>query len=75
MNKSEFLALVQEAIDTEDELSDDTELESIEEYDSLAVLGLMSMFDDMEVDVTPQQIEDSQKVSDLLKFAEDKISG
>jgi len=73
MKLEEFLELLAETIDTEEELAIETLLEDIEEYDSIAVLSLMSMFDEMGVKVTPNDFKNIEKVADLVRLAGDKI--
>ena len=73
MKKDEFLELLAETMDTEEELNEDMNLEDIEEYDSIAILSLMSMYDEMGVKVTPNDFKNLEKVSDLIKLAGDKI--
>ena len=73
MSRDEFLELLEETIDCEDELSFDMELEEIAEYDSIAILSLMSMYDEMGVRVSPKDFEELKKVSDLLTLAGDSV--
>jgi len=73
MKKDDFLELLAETMDTEEELNEDMNLEDIEEYDSIAILSLMSMYDEMGVKVTPNDFKNLEKVSDLIKLAGDKI--
>jgi len=69
MKKDEFLELLAETIDTEDELNDEMNLDDIEEYDSIAILSLMSMYDELGIKVTPNDFKDLKKVADLIKLA------
>ncbi len=73
MTRDEFLELLAETIDTEDELYEELALDEVEEYDSIAVLSLMSMYDDMGVKVSPSDFQDLKTVMDLIKLADDKI--
>jgi acyl carrier protein len=73
MKKDEFLEVLAETIDTEEELNEDMNLEDIEEYDSIAVLSLMSMYDEMGVKVTPKDFNNLETIKDLIKLAGDKI--
>jgi hypothetical protein len=41
MTKEEFIELLIETIDTEDEINENTLLDEIEEYDSIAILILL----------------------------------
>ena len=73
MKKDDFLELLAETIDTEEELNEDMNLEDIEEYDSIAVLSLMSMYDEMGVKVTPKDFNNLETIKDLIKLAGDTI--
>jgi len=73
MTKEEFLELLAETMDTEEELDEKTSLDEIDEYDSIAVLSLMSMYDEMRVKVTPNDFKDLKTVADLIGLAGDNI--
>jgi len=73
MSEAEFLEAIAEALDTEMELSRDTILDDIDEYDSIGVLSLMSYFDEIGIKVSPSDFETFEKVEDLIKLAGDKI--
>ena len=44
-------------------------LEAIEEYDSLAALSLMAMYDELGVNVLPKDFENLKTVKDLVTLA------
>jgi len=73
MTKSEFLELLAETIDTECELNEELLLDEIEEYDSIAILSLMSMYDDLDLKVGPTDFKDLKTVADLMHLAGSKI--
>ena len=73
MTKNEFLELLAETIDTEVELHEDLLLDEIEEYDSIAILSLMSMYDELGVKVGPSDFQDLKTVKELINLAGDKI--
>jgi acyl carrier protein len=73
MTKKEFLELIAETIDTENELNEELLLDEIEEYDSIAILSLMSMYDEMGVKVTPSDFQNLKTIADLIKLAGEKI--
>ena len=73
MTKNEFLELLAETIDTEVELHEDLLLDEIEEYDSIAILSLMSMYDELSVKVSPLDFQNLKTVADLINLAGDKI--
>ena len=74
MTQDEFIELIAETIDTEDEISPETELDDIEEYDSIAVLSLMSMYDELGIKVAPDNFKELQTVAELITLAGDKIA-
>jgi len=73
MKKEEFVELLAETIDTEDEISKDTLLDEIEEYDSIAILSLMSMYDEIGVKVSPNDFINLKTIEDLITLAGDNI--
>jgi acyl carrier protein len=73
VNKKEFLELLEETIDCEESLNENMNLEDIEEYDSIAILSLMSMYDEMGIKVSPKDFEDLKNISDLINLAGDII--
>lgn len=75
MTQQEFLEGIAEALDCEVELSGDTILDDIDEYDSIGVLSLMSYFDELGIKVSPNDFEKFERVQDLINLAGDKIDG
>ena len=75
MNQVEFLKLLQDLMQTEVELEEELKLEDLEEFDSLAILSLVSMYDKLGVNVRPGDIADAVTVLDLIKMGENKING
>ncbi len=73
MTKDNFLELLAETIDTEMELEETTLLDDIEEYDSIAVLSLMSLYDELSVKVSPRDFENLKVVADLIELVGEKI--
>ncbi len=70
MTRDEMIEAIAEVIDTEATLTPETPLESLEEYDSVAVLSLMSWFDELGISVAPKDFEGLKTVADLLALAE-----
>jgi|ETNmetMinimDraft_20_1059909.scaffolds.fasta_scaffold41034_3 acyl carrier protein len=75
MKQVEFLKLLQDLMQTEVELEEELKLEDLEEFDSLAILSLVSMYDKLGVNVRPGDIADAVTVLDLIKMGENKING
>jgi hypothetical protein len=49
-------------------------LAEIEEYDSLAILNLLSVYDQIGAPVSPDQIKQASTVEDLVRLAGDALS-
>jgi acyl carrier protein len=69
MSEADLIEGIKEVIDTEMELSRETLLEEIDYYDSVAVLSLMSYFDELGVGVAPKDFEELKTVGDLVDLA------
>ena len=69
MTKQEFITQLRESIQTEMDLNEKTLLSEIPEWDSLAMLGLLALFDELEVEVGIDELEECKSVKDLLKKA------
>ena len=70
-----MIEAIAEVIDTEMELTPQTKLEAIDYYDSVAVLSLMSWFDEIGVSVAPKDFEGLETVDDLVGLAKEKVDG
>ena len=79
MNVKELLIVVAEALEYEDELhldqnieeiDEDYELfdEDIEEWDSLGVLSIVSMLDDLSISINLEDLEEIKTVKDFVKL-------
>jgi len=75
VTKEEMIEAIAEVIDTEMELTPQTKLEAIDYYDSVAVLSLMSWFDEIGVSVAPKDFEGLETVDDLVGLAKEKVDG
>jgi acyl carrier protein len=66
----DLLQRLAETLDVEETLSAETVLESLEEWDSLGALTVVSMFnDELGVTVTSEQVAAAVTVGDLLQLA------
>ncbi|MBU0574114.1 MAG: phosphopantetheine-binding protein [Candidatus Margulisiibacteriota bacterium] len=75
MTKQELLKEIKNALQRDDDIAEDMELESIEEWDSLAALTLLSLYDQLfSVTFTMAEIGKCRKVSDLVALVGDKVS-
>ena len=69
MTQEEFLTHLQNEIQIERELRLDDKLSDIPEWDSLAMLATLSVFDEIGVEVSIDELEQCQSVRDILKKA------
>ena len=74
MKKRDFLELLKETIGMEEDLEEEMLLEDIEEYDSLAVLSLMAMYDELGVNVIPKDFRKLKRVKELVALAGEDLS-
>ena len=74
MNKRDFLELLKETMGMEEDLEEEMLLEDIEEYDSLAVLSLMAMYDELGVNVIPKDFRNLKRVKDLVVLAGENVN-
>jgi len=72
MKKEEFIVLLEEAIDIE-ELNENMLLNEIDGYDSIAILSLMSIYDEINVKVSPNDFKDLKTINDLIQSAGNEI--
>ena len=70
MKINEFLEAISEALDCEKELTIDQKVEDIEEWDSLGILSLVSMFDEMGIPVELEKFEHIETIKQLVDLAE-----
>jgi acyl carrier protein len=68
MNVKELLSMVAEALDYEDELRLDQNIEDIEEWDSLGVLSIVSMMDDLSISINLDDLEEIRTVEEFVKL-------
>lgn len=68
MNVKELLIVVAEALEYEDELHLDQNIEDIEEWDSLGVLSIVSMLDDLSISINLEDLEEIKTVKDFVKL-------
>ena len=68
MNVKELLTIVAETIEYENELHLDQNIEDIEEWDSLGVLSIVSMMDDLSIRINLEDLEQIKTVEDFVKL-------
>ena len=74
MNKAELIQKLKETMQTEKDISVDTRLEEIPEWDSLSTLAIVSLFDSLfKVLINFNIVSKCNTVGDLLKIVESKL--
>ena len=70
MNKEQFLEELTDVLQLEETMSESTNLKDLEEWDSMAHLGVISMFDiEFSKNITNAELKDVETVSDLMALA------
>lgn len=69
MNQSEFLAEVAATLDMTEPLTPATVLADIPDYDSLAILNLLALYDGIGVATTPDKVTEAVTARDLIDIA------
>lgn len=73
MKKEEFLQKIIDAVEIEEEIDENTSLEDIEEWDSLAAVTTLALFNKfLGVKISASNIKDAKFVGDILKLGEGK---
>ncbi|MBR5914497.1 MAG: acyl carrier protein [Selenomonadaceae bacterium] len=71
MKQEDFLKTLKDMMDTEVELTLETKLSDVEEWDSLSLVTFLSYCNArLNRPVSPEEIKDAQTVNDLYKFLE-----
>lgn len=74
MTKIELLEEVKETLQRDEDISLDMKLDDIEEWDSLAVISLISLYDELfSVITTNANIEKCKTINDVINIVADKI--
>jgi len=73
MNRTQFLELFIEKNDIEDEISENTPLEDIEEWDSLAAVTTIALFyKELNLKVNASDMKNCKTVKDILDLGNEK---
>ena len=73
MKAEEFIKKLQEIMDTEENLTLETNLSDIEDWDSLSFVSFLSFCNSrMKLSVTPDELKLAKTVGDLFKFVGEK---
>lgn len=74
MTQQELLAHIQDALQRDEAITPELKLEEIEEWDSLAIVSLISLYDTyFSITVTGNTLRECQSVKDLIALVEDKL--
>jgi acyl carrier protein len=74
MTKLELLEEIKETLQRDKEISFDMKLEDIEEWDSLASISMISLYDQLfEFLITFDKLEKCKTFSDLVELVSDKL--
>lgn len=74
MTQQELLTYIQDALQRDDELKVEMNLQDLEEWDSLAIVSLISLYDThFGISVTGNTLRGCQKVGDLITIVKEKL--
>lgn len=68
MSLNDLLELITETIEAENPINIDDNIDDIEEWDSLGVLSLISMLDDLGASLETEKFEDLKTVRDFIEM-------
>ena len=70
MTKEKFIEEVADMLGVEEnKILDNTALESFERWDSLSMLTMLDLYDEMQLDIEVEQVESCKDIGDLIKLA------
>lgn len=76
MTRTELIAKIEETLQTEQALTSETNLDSIEEWDSLGVISIISLYDQLfSMTIRAEVIESCSTVEDLIQLVSSNIEG
>lgn len=76
MTKQEFLEHLKNALQRDEDLSEDMALADIEEWDSLSIISLISLYDSLfGIALSGNTLANCKIVGDLFKLTNGKIEG
>lgn len=74
MTKEDFLLELEDILQTDDPIEIDLQLEDLEEWDSLAMMAVMSYYKkNFGINVTLKELKEIKSPADLIALAGDKI--
>lgn len=69
MTQKQFLLRLAEEIQLNRALSADEMLCDIDEWDSLAMLGLLNLFDEMDLEIEMDELDECKSIQEILQKA------
>ncbi|MBD1152579.1 acyl carrier protein [Pelagibacterales bacterium SAG-MED22] len=74
ITKKELLEEIKLTLQREEEISLDTELEKMDEWDSLAYISIISLYDRLfDFIITIDKLKESKTIDDLIKLVSNKL--
>ena len=68
MNKENLIEIIQQTLETPDDITENTMLEDLDEFDSLGILSLIVMYQKYGTSPSIEIISSAKKVSDLIEI-------
>lgn len=74
MTRFELLEEIRETLQRDEDISLSMKLRDIEEWDSLALISTLSLYDQLfHINVTTDQLENCKTVNDLVELVADRL--
>ena len=73
MKKDELLEKIKDAIQRDESLHIDMKLCDIEEWDSLAIISLITLYDDFGIHLNGNTLKSCKSVGDLINLAKEVL--
>ena len=69
MNRKEFYTKIEDIMDCESEITSDTEMSDIEEWDSLAIISTIAFLDSIGKKITAEELRKIKTAGELAELA------
>jgi len=69
ITENELIEAIKDAMDIEYDIEHSKNLKELEEWDSLAVLTLLSFFHDNGVDIEVEDVEEANSIDDFIRIS------
>ena len=74
MNKEQFLEEMIDVLQTEEEITEETVLEDLDEWDSLSIMSTMAFFNkELDIKIPMETLKTVKTIADIIALAGDKI--